>query len=79
MRMRISVRTHPGAVLREEYLKPLGMSARALAEAIGVPSNRLSEIVRKRRSVTAGTALRLGRYFGTDALFWINLQVAYDL
>ncbi len=44
-----------------------------------MPSNRLSEIVRKRRSVTAGTALRLGRYFGTDALFWINLQVAYDL
>ena len=77
--MRIRIRTHPGEVLREEYLKPLGMSARALAEAIGVPANRLSEIVRERRGITADTALRLGRYFGTDALFWINLQVAHDL
>jgi addiction module HigA family antidote len=75
----IRIRTHPGEVLREEYLKPLGMSARALAEAIGVPANRLSEIVRERRGITADTALRLGRYFGTEALFWINLQVAHDL
>jgi addiction module HigA family antidote len=66
-------------VLREEYLKPLGLSARALAETIGVPANRLSEIVRERRGVTADTALRLGRYFGTDTLLWINLQVAHDL
>jgi addiction module HigA family antidote len=73
--MRVRIRTHPGEVLREEYLKPLGLSARALAEAIGVPGNRLSEIVRERRGVTADTALRLGRYFGTDALFWI----AHDL
>jgi addiction module HigA family antidote len=73
------VRTHPGEVLCEEYLKPLGLSGRALAEAIGVPPNRMSEIVRERRSVTADTAIRLGRYFGTDALFWINLQVAHDL
>lgn len=73
------VRTHPGEVLREEYLEPLGMSARALAEIIGVPANRLSEIVRERRSITADTAIRLGRYFNTDALFWINLQVAHDL
>jgi addiction module HigA family antidote len=77
--MRVRIRTHPGEVLREEYLRPLGLSARALAEAIGVPPNRLSEIVRERRSVTADTALRLARYFGTDARFWINLQVAHDL
>jgi addiction module HigA family antidote len=75
----VRIRTHPGEVLREEYLKPLGLSARALAEAIGVPANRLTEIVRERRSVTADTAIRLGRYFDTDALFWINLQVAHDL
>ena len=73
------VRTHPGEVLREEYLKPLGISARALAEIIGVPANRLTEIVRERRSVTADTAIRLAKYFDTDALFWINLQVAHDL
>jgi antitoxin HigA-1 len=75
----IRIRTHPGEVLREEYLKPLDLSARALAEAIGVPANRLTEIVRERRSITADTAIRLGRYFDTDALFWINLQVAHDL
>ena len=73
------IRTHPGEVLREEYLRPLGMSARALAEAIDVPANRLTEIVRERRGVTADTAIRLGKYFGTDARFWINLQVAHDL
>jgi len=73
------IRTHPGEVLREEYLEPLGLSARALAAAIGVPPNRLSEIVRERRALTADTAIRLGRYFGTDARFWINLQVAHDL
>ena len=66
-------------MLREEYLKPLGMSARALAVAIGIPANRLSEIVRERRSMTADTAIRLGRYFDTDARFWLNLQVAHDL
>jgi antitoxin HigA-1 len=75
----VRVRTHPGEVLREEYLKPLGLSARALAEAIGVPANRLTEIVRERRSVTADTAIRLGKFFDTDALFWLNLQVAHDL
>lgn len=73
------IRTHPGEVLREEYLKPLGMSARTLAEAIGVPANRVTEIIRERRAVTADTAIRLGKYFGTDARFWINLQVAHDL
>lgn len=75
----VRVRTHPGEVLREEYLKPLGLSARALAEAIGVPANRLTEILRERRSITADTAIRLGRYFDTDALSWINLQAAHDL
>jgi antitoxin HigA-1 len=73
------IRTHPGEVLREEYLKPLGLSARALAEAIGVPANRMSEIIRERRSMTADTAIRLGRYFGTDPRFWLNLQMAHDL
>ncbi len=73
------IRTHPGEVLREEYLKPLGLSARALAVAIGIPTNRLTEIVRERRSITADTAIRLGKYFDTDARFWLNLQMAYDL
>jgi antitoxin HigA-1 len=75
----VRVRTHPGEVLREEFMLPLGLSARAVAEAIGVPSNRLSEIVRGRRDVSADTAIRLGRYFHTDSRFWLNLQSAYDL
>lgn len=70
---------HPGEVLREEYLEPLGMSARQLAEAIHVPPNRISDIVRERRSVTADTALSLGRYFGIDPRFWLSLQLAHDL
>lgn len=73
------IRTHPGEVLREEYLEPLRLSARALAEAIGVPPNRLTEIVAERRAVTADTAIRLARYFSTDARFWLNLQMAHDL
>ncbi len=73
------VRTHPGEVLREEFMAPLGLSARALGEAIGVPANRLSEIARGRRDVSADTAIRLGRYFDTDARFWLNLQAAHDL
>jgi len=73
------VRTHPGEVLREEYLIPLGMSARALAKALGVPANRITEIMRGERDVSADTAIRLGRYFGTDPRFWLNLQAAYDL
>ena len=73
------VRTHPGAILAEEYLKPLGLSARALAKAIGVPANRVSDIVRSRRDVSADTAIRLGRYFDVDPRFWLNLQAAYDL
>lgn len=73
------VRTHPGEVLAEEFMKPLGLSARALGEAIGVPGNRISDIVRQRRDVSADTAIRLGRYFGTDPRFWLNLQTAHDL
>jgi addiction module HigA family antidote len=73
------LRTHPGEVLREEYLDPLGMSARALAKALGVPANRLTEIMREERDMSADTAIRLGRYFGTDPRFWLNLQSAYDL
>ncbi|MFZ1883156.1 MAG: HigA family addiction module antitoxin [Rhodoplanes sp.] len=73
------VRTHPGKVLKEDYLVPLRMSARALAAEIGVPANRVSEIVRGERDVTADTALRLSRYFGTDPRFWLNLQAAHDL
>lgn len=73
------VRTHPGEILREEYLTPLGMSARALAKSLNVPANRLTEIMRGERDVSADTAIRLGRYFGTDPRFWLNLQAAYDL
>jgi antitoxin HigA-1 len=67
--------THPGEVLREEYLVPLGMNARAL----GVPANRITEIMRAERDVSADTAIRLGRYFKTNPRFWLNLQAAYDL
>src|SRR5207302_3255862 len=73
------LRTHPGEVLREEYLVPLGLSARALARELGVPANRLTEIMRGTRDITADTAIRLGRYFRTDPRFWLNLQAAYDL
>lgn len=73
------VRTHPGEILTKEYLEPLGMSARALAVEVGVPPNRLTEIVAGRRAVTADTAIRLARYFKTDPRFWLNLQNAHDL
>ena len=73
------LRTHPGEVLREEFLIPLGLSARALAKLLDVPANRLTEIMRGTRDMTADTAIRLGRYFGTDPRFWMNLQIAYDL
>ena len=70
---------HPGEVLREDYLVPLGMTASALAKALNVPSARINDIVRERRAVTADTAMRLARYFGGDARSWLNLQAAYDL
>lgn len=70
---------HPGEILREEYLAPLGMSANALAQAIGVPANRISDVIRGRRAVTADTALRLARALKTSPQFWLNLQQNYDL
>lgn len=70
---------HPGEVLREEYLIPAGISVNALSMALRVPASRLHEIIKERRSITADTALRLARYFGTDAQSWMNLQTNYDL
>ncbi len=70
---------HPGEILREDYMVPLGLSATALAHALGVTPARINDIVRERRGITADTALRLARYFGTDAQSWINLQTGYDL
>lgn len=70
---------HPGEILREEFLKPLNISQRALAERIGVTPTRLNQLILEKRSVTADTALRLGRAFGTTANFWLNLQSQYDL
>ncbi|HET8792039.1 MAG TPA: HigA family addiction module antitoxin [Modicisalibacter sp.] len=70
---------HPGEVLREDYLEPLGMSVNGLARELRVPTTRLHEIVKERRSVTADTALRLARYFGGDAQSWLNLQSTFDL
>ena len=70
---------HPGEVLGEEFLKPLGVSAYRMAKEIGVPATRVSEILHGRRSVTADTALRLARYFGTSAKFWLGLQEDHDL
>ena len=70
---------HPGEILREDYLLPLGMSANALSKALNVPAPRVNDIVRERRGITADTAMRLARYFGGDARSWMNLQTAYDL
>ena len=70
---------HPGEILREEYMVPMGLSANALARALGVTPARINDIARERRSITGDTALRLARYFGTDAQSWLNLQTAYDL
>lgn len=73
------IKTHPGEVLREEFLTPLGLSAHGLAMALRVPATRIGEILHQRRGISADTALRLARYFGNSAQFWINLQTAYDL
>ena len=70
---------HPGEILREEFLVPLGMSANALSLALHVPAPRINDIVRERRGVTPDTALRLARFFDTTAQFWLNLQTAFDL
>jgi antitoxin HigA-1 len=70
---------HPGMILAEEFLEPMAVSAYALAKAIGVPRNRVTAIVHGDRAISADTALRLGRYFGMSAEFWLGLQTAYDL
>jgi antitoxin HigA-1 len=70
---------HPGEFLREDFLVPLGLSANALALALRVPVTRISEILRERRGITADTALRLARYFGTTPDFWMTMQMSYDL
>ncbi|KQP61532.1 MULTISPECIES: HigA family addiction module antitoxin [unclassified Methylobacterium] len=70
---------HPGEMLREEYMVPLGLSAGTVARACGVPRTRIERIAREEIGVSADTALRLGRYLGTSAQFWINLQGRYDL
>ena len=70
---------HPGEILREDYLKPLDMSAHALSKALHVPPARVNDIVLERRGISPDTALRLARYFGGDAQSWLNLQQAYDL
>jgi antitoxin HigA-1 len=70
---------HPGEILRSEFLEPLGMSVNALALALRVPAPRINDVVRGKRAISADTALRLERYFGASAQFWLNLQIAYDL
>jgi len=70
---------HPGDILLEDFLKPLGLSQNKLANAIGVPPRRINEICLHKRAVTADTALRLGRFFGTSSELWLGLQAGYDL
>jgi len=70
---------HPGEILREDLMSPIGLSINRLARDLRVPVTRVSEIVNGRRSITADTALRLARYFGSSPQFWLNLQAAYDL
>ena len=70
---------HPGEILREEFLTPLGMSAHELAMALRVPATRINDIVKEKRGITAATALRLSRYFGTTSRFWMNMQASWEL
>lgn len=70
---------HPGVTLREDFMEPHGLSANGLARALGIPQNRISDIVRGRRGITADTALRLERAFGVSAAFWLDLQSHYEL
>ena len=72
-------KVHPGEVLREEFLKPMAISPYALAKQLRVPPPRINDIVLERRGITADTAVRLSRFFGTTELFWLNLQDAYDI
>lgn len=73
------LKIHPGNILREEFLEPLGLSANGLALALGVPATRILEIIHERRGISADTASRLARYFGTSAWMWLNLQNRYEL
>ena len=70
---------HPGEIIKEEYLEPLGMSVNALAVSLRVPAPRINDVIRQKRGVSIDTALRLARYFNTTAQFWMNLQTSYDL
>lgn len=70
---------HPGEILEEEFLKPMGITAYRLSQAIGVPQTRTSQILKGRRRITADTALRLSKYFGTSSRFWLGLQNDYDI
>lgn len=70
---------HPGEILSEEFLKPLGMSMNQLAEELHVPANRITQVVQGRRGITGETALRLARYFGTSVEFWLGMQKDFDL
>ncbi len=70
---------HPGEILLEDFLKPMNLSQYFVAQSIGVPPRRINEIVHGKRGITADTALRLGRFFGMEAQFWMNLQTRYDL
>ena len=70
---------HPGEVLNEEFLKPLGITAYRLSKDIGIPQTRTSQIIKGKRRITAGTALRLSKYFGTSTKFWLGLQNDYDI
>jgi antitoxin HigA-1 len=71
--------SHPGVILRDEFFEPMGITQLAAARATGMPQRRLSDILAGRRSITADTAARLGRFFGVDARSWLNLQTTYDL
>jgi addiction module HigA family antidote len=73
------INPHPGEILEKEFLKPLGLSQNALAQAINVPSNRINELVRGRRRMTADSDLRLSRYFSLSEGYWLRLQIAYDI
>ena len=79
MAIRHRATLHPGEVLLEEVVKPLGMSVNQLALALGIGATRLNEVVRGRRGITADTALRLARYLGSEPQFWMNLQMQYEL
>lgn len=76
---RFGHKIHPGEILKHEFLLPSGLSAKAVASAIGIPANRLTEIIAERRGITADTAIRLARFWGTTVEFWINMQAVYDV